>query len=53
MTIYLWMLESNGCLIVEMHNMPSYESLRGRKLDLSHLKVFGIIVYVHASGKVH
>ncbi len=36
---------------VAIHGMTPEEKLRGRKPDVSHLKMFGCIAYVHVLGE--
>ena len=42
---YVYFIDS--CPTISVHNMTLYEAWSGRKLGVSHLKVFGCISYVH------
>ena len=36
-----------------IHNVTPKEKCTGKKLDLSHIKVFGCIAYVHVPDELH
>ena len=42
----------NRTLIVAVHNVTPEERYNGKKPDLSHLKVFGCIFYVHVPNEL-
>ena len=42
-TVYLM----NQCTTSRVHEVTLHEKYYGRKLDLSHIRIFGAIAYVH------
>jgi len=47
--VYIWTL----CSTTALNSVVPYEAWTGRKLDVSHLHVFGLLGWVHVPKQVH